>query len=198
MQDVSSSDSEDDSPKCPSGLINAPEGERARRIHQKSNFVTVLESMRVTKGPFYVPLCRMVALPRVRPVQEVDVCALQKRFEGGYIDGDRSFYISLFDDFEKTCDISPEIKATWDSHWHSANEKFEEFLGSNPEYAGFSGKMFFVWDGNHRLNAWWRFISEVHPNDKTWHYSVSSVVLNPKGQISVLLNCMHDVNWYSI
>ena len=158
--------------------------------------MSVLERMRVTKGPFYVPLCRMVALPRVRPVQEIDVCALQKRFEGGYIDGDRAFYISILDDTENTRDVSPEVIAGWDPHWQSANEKFEEFLGSNPEYAEFSGKMFFVWDGNHRLNAWWRFITEVHPTDSAWHYSVSSVVLNPRGQISVLLNRMHDVNWY--
>ena len=196
LQDISSSDSEDERPKCPSGLIDAPEGERARRVYQKSNFVTVLESMRVTKGPFYVPLCRMLALPRVRPLQEVDVCALEKRFEGGYIDGDRAFYISVLDDSENTCEVSPEIESTWDPHWKAANDEFEEFLGSNPEYACFQRKMFYVWDGNHRLNAWWRFIDGVHPSDRNWHYSVSSVVLNPKGQISVLLNCMHDVNWY--
>jgi hypothetical protein len=195
MQEISSSDSEDDTPKCPSGLTNAPEGERARRVHQKSNFVGVLESMRATNGPFYVPLCRMVALPKVRPVQEVDVCALQKQFEGGYIDGDRAFYISLYDDTENTQDVSSEIVDSWDAHWQSANERFEEFLLSRPEYSGFRGKMFFVWDGNHRLNAWMRFITDVHPTDPTWHYAVSTVVLNPKGQISVLLNCMHDVNW---
>lgn len=177
-------------------MKNNQEGERARRLHQKTNFATVIESMRVTKGPFFVPLCRMVPLPRVRPIQEVDVSALQKRFEGGYIDGDRSFYISIFNDEEMTRDVSPEIMATWDPHWLSANAKFEEFLLSNPDYANFRGKMFFVWDGNHRLKAWYNFINDVHSTEIAWHYSVSSVVLNPQGRISVLLNCMHDVNWY--
>jgi hypothetical protein len=57
--------------------------------------------------------------------------------------------------------------------------------------------MFFVWDGNHRFTAWWRHINAQHVDDLLWHYSVFCIVFDPKGCITLLLNCMHDVNWWA-
>ena len=54
--------------KCPIGLRDSKEGEQARRLHQKSDFVKVLDSMRIPLGRFYVPFCRMIPLPKVRPI----------------------------------------------------------------------------------------------------------------------------------
>jgi hypothetical protein len=180
---------------CPSGLHNSNEEECAKRLQQRSNFVSVLESMRVTNHCFYVPLRRMITLPRVQPIQEVDVKTLEKRFEGGYIDGDRAFLISLFDDKESTMEVTEDRIATWDAHWKEVNDRFEEQLLSDPQYASFSGKMFFIWDGNHRHFAWWRHTNKEHSEDLDWHYSVFSIVVNPSGRILSLLNYMHDVNW---
>lgn len=195
-QDLSLSDSENSTfLKCPIGLRDSKEGEQARRLHQKSDFVKVLDSMRIPLGRFYVPLCRMIPLPKVRPIQEVDVATLEKRFEGGYIDGDRAMYISIFDDHLSSMNVTEEHIASWDPHWRDVNERFENQLQSNPDYVAFRGKMFFVWDGNHRFTAWWRHINAQHVDDLLWHYSVFCIVLDPKGRITLLLNCMHDVNW---
>ena len=68
--------------KYPTGLRVSKEGEQARRLHQKSDFVKVFDSMRIPLGKFYVPLCEMIHLPKVRPIQEVDVVIFEKRFEG--------------------------------------------------------------------------------------------------------------------
>ena len=32
-----------------------------------------------------------------------------------------------------------------------------------------ASKMFYVWEGNHRLMAWWRNIYKHHLLDKNWH-----------------------------
>ena len=37
-------------------------------------------------------------------------------------------------------------------------------------------------------------MNEVHQDDIAWHYSISCIVLNPKGKVLVLLNYMHNVN----
>lgn len=137
----------------------------------------------------------MIPLPRVRPIQAVDVAILEKRFEGGYIDGDRALYVSIYDDHESTTNVTEELIASWDPHWRDVNERFEKELASNPDLASFQGKMFFVWDGNHRYTAWWKHINTEHANDIRWHYSVFCIVLDPKGRITSLLNCMHDINW---
>lgn len=114
--------------------------------------------------------------------------------KGRYIDGDCAFYILVFDDREKTRDVTSDIILIWNLHWIVANERFEELLKSTPELVAFSGKMFFVWDGNHRFIAWSRYISELHADDPGCHYVVQSIVLNPSGQTSLLLSCMHDVS----
>jgi hypothetical protein len=41
----------------------------------------------------------------------------------------------------------------------------------------FSGKMFMVWDGNHRLQAWLSIINDDHGQDQSWHFSMESIVL---------------------
>ncbi|KAG0596742.1 hypothetical protein M758_UG281300 [Ceratodon purpureus] len=52
-----------------------------------------------------------------------------------------------------------------------------------------------VWDGNHRLQAWMPIIEHEHIGDIEWHYSVESVILEPKGNIPSNLTALHEVNW---
>jgi len=53
-------------------------------------------------------------------------------------------------------------------------EEFEEFLQSKPSLHHLMGKMFHVWDGNHRLQAWYPYINEVHAKNKSRHVQVTS------------------------
>jgi hypothetical protein len=53
------------------------------------------------------------------------------------------------------------------------NVAFEEALNSDEDLHRFSGRMFYVWDDNLRLQAWMPYISKVHPCDFSWHIVIS-------------------------
>jgi hypothetical protein len=38
--------------------------------------------------------------------------------------------------------------------------------------------MFFVWDGNHRLQAWLPYIDWMHKTKENWHVAIDSIILN--------------------
>jgi hypothetical protein len=46
-----------------------------------------------------------------------------------------------------------ERRNSWDGHWKVVNDELEEFLQSKTSLHHLIGKMFHVWDGNHRLQA---------------------------------------------
>jgi hypothetical protein len=125
---------------------------------------------------------------------EIDVQLLENKFVNGYREGDRLLYVSPYDKDGNTIDIRD--KDTWEQHWQSSNKSFEEILKNDKDYERFCGKMFFVWEGNHRVTAWRRHIDKVHGKDKGWHYSVDCIVLESTGSVALLLNAMHDVNMY--
>ena len=54
--------------------------------------------------------------------------------------------------------------------------------------------MFFVWDENHKLQAWWEFINKTHHLDYDWHYAVRAMVILTKNDITSILTTMHDIN----
>jgi hypothetical protein len=130
----------------------------------------------------------------VRPILTIDVQLLENEFVNGYREGDRVLYVSSYDKDENTMDIRDED--TWGEHWQFFNKSFAEILKNDKDYERFCDKMFFVWEGNHRVTAWRRHIDKVHGKDKEWHYSVDCIVLESTGSVTLLLNVMHDVNMF--
>ncbi len=65
----------------------------------------------------------------------------------------------------------------------------------DPDLAHMSGKMFFVWEGNYRLIAWWRHINKFHATESKWHISVDAIVVDPRKSIAIFFNTMNDINW---
>ena len=53
--------------------------------------------------------------------------------------------------------------------------------------------MFYVWEGYHRLTAWWRHINNHHPLDKDWHISAECIVVDPRNCIALFLNAELDI-----
>lgn len=47
-------------------------------------------------------------------------------------------------------------------YWKYASAKFDEFINEDDVFNKFVGKMFWVWDENHRLQAWRFFIDKHH------------------------------------
>ena len=54
--------------------------------------------------------------------------------------------------------------------------------------------MFWVWDGNYRLQAGRSVVDKHHVGEVTWHISVDSILLNPSPEIALLLTTMRDLN----
>lgn len=149
-----------------------------------------------TKGRLFIPLCRMISLPVVRPYLKTDVSQLASFFvKTGYLEGNGFFYVALQDNLGHTVDVTPAVTNSWSPEWREVNEDFEKTLQEDEDLRMFSNKMFQVWDGNHRLQAWYPIINEYHPRDINWHYRVESVILDPKGDIPAVIAALHEVNW---
>jgi hypothetical protein len=71
---------------------------------------------------------------------------------------------------------------------------FKAQLKANPHLKHLEGRLFFIYNDNHRFEAWIGFIEMLHRVDKKWHISVESICLDMKKKIRLLLNAIHDVN----
>lgn len=148
------------------------------------------------KGKVHIPLCRMMALPVVRPSLKNDVLTLSSHFTScGYLEGNGYFYVALEDNHGKTRDVTKAISDQWSNEWKIRNEEFEQELLADDDLKVFSNKMFMVWDGNHRLQAWLPVIDQFHSGDLSWHFKVESIILDPKGEVALVLEALHEVNW---
>lgn len=141
----------------------------------------------------------MVCLPIVRPFLKNDVMKLASHFyKNGYMEGNDVFYVAIEDNAGKTLDVTPEIEGTWSPHWLTINADFERMLAADPVLKVFCKKMFYISDGNHRMQAWMPIINNDHYDEIGWHYNVESIILEAKGDVVSMLTAQHEVNWYKI
>ena len=190
---------EDEDESMPEGLT-ADQSEIMLRKRQKRDSNSVINRLRIepeAKSRFSIPLCRLRTLPLVRSINEVDVQRLENEFITGYRDGNRVLYVAIYNDKAETLDVTSDLYDSWSGHWQSANDRFEAELVADPDLARFSGKMFYVWEGNHRVTAWWRHVNSFHRDDEAWHILVHCIVLDPRNETGVLLDAMNDINWYA-
>lgn len=167
------------------------------RGRQKLNSVATITSLRlkpVSASRFDIPLCRMVAMPMVRPTLPGDLKKLEQEFVHGYREGAAVFYVSVTNEEGNTQEVTDEDKTMWGPLWTAENDKFNKHLDTIPELREFSKLMFFVCDGNHRRQAWMNHIQRLHKSEASWHYSVDSIVLDTKDRISAVMQVMHDIN----
>ena len=148
------------------------------------------------KGRLFIPLCRLLPLSVVRPYLKIDVSQLATHFMiDGYMEGNGFFYVALEDNHGHTNEVTPTVVAKWSSEWKEVNDKFEKKLLADVDLKIFSNKMFMVWDGNHRLQAWMPIIEQFHTHDINWHFCVESVILEPRGNVPSMIAALHEVNW---
>lgn len=169
------------------------------RGRQKLNSVATISSLRMkptSSSRFFIPLCRMVAMPMVRPTLQSDLAKLEHEFVHGYREGAAVFYVSLTNEDGKTQEVTAADMESWGPLWNAQNEIFNAYLESVPELKCLTNLMFFVCDGNHRRQAWMNHIERLHKDDPSWHYLVDSIVLETKDRIGVVMQVMHDINKY--
>jgi hypothetical protein len=143
---------------------------------------------------FDIPLYRMVYMLLVHPTLAIDIKRLEAKFTHGYRPRPPVFYVSICNKKGEERAMKDEDTSNSGPHWTSVNDEFEEKLASNPHLKFLCGRMFFVCDGNHRFKAWTCYISQLHSNDRKWHYLVDIICLDANGKASLLLNAMHDIN----
>jgi len=171
--------------------------EASKRKLEKTDFNSVINSLRIrplSKSRLSIPICRLEPLPLVRPILEFDVQLLENEFLNGYREGDRVLYVSIVNDRGESLCVTEDKLSSWGPIWQQANDVFEESLSQDEDLKGFKGKMFWVWEGNHRVTAWRRHIDKVHADEEEWHYSVDCICLNAMDATGVLLDAMNDVN----
>ena len=119
---------------------------------------------------------------------------MQANFIHGYRRGAAIFYAPTieFGGLERV--VTDANRQLWDKLWRKRDEEFEYFLGLYSELQTLSNKFFFIWDSNHRRQAWTNFISQCYQDNYNWHYQVRSIVLYTKDDVASILTTMHDIN----
>ena len=167
------------------------------RARQKLNSVATISSLRfqpLSSSRFCIPLCRMLAMPMVRPTLASDLSKLEQEFVHGYREGASVFDVTITDEEGKSQEVMESDKASWGPIWNAKNDIFNTFLSSDPHLARFTNLMFFVCDGNHRRQAWLNHIDRLHRTDESWHYLVDSILLETNGKIGLVMQVMHNIN----
>lgn len=142
-----------------------------------------------------IPLCRMVAMTEVRKPLEVDIQKLRAEFTRGYRRGSPAFYVATKSFAMEETIVTAQMRKGWSKLWQKADRDFERALKSNPDLVKFSNKMFHVWDGNHRLLAWYPLIEWNHMHDPAFHVPVKSIVLSiSSANRKEILHAMTDWN----
>ena len=142
-----------------------------------------------------IPLCRMQSMPSVRTPLEIDIQRLRAEFTEGYRRGNASLIVSITSADMQEMEVTEEIREGWSEMWRTEDAAFEERLQENPGLRRFSNKMFYVWDGNHRLMAWYPLINERHPSDSEFHVPVRCTLVKVTDENKLkLLSAMRDVN----
>ena len=167
------------------------------RTRQKLNSVSTIANLRFqpfSLSRFFIPLCRMVAMPMVRPTLASDLVKLEQEFVYGYREGAAVFYVTTTNEDGNTQEVVEADRASWGPIWNAKNDVFNKFLLSDPHLAHLTNMMFFVCDGNHRRQAWLNHIERLHRTEDSWHYLVDSILLETNGKVGLVMQVMHNIN----
>jgi hypothetical protein len=167
------------------------------RTRQKLNSVSTIISLRfqpVSSSRFCIPLCRMLAMPMVRPTLASDLAKHEQEFVYGYKEGASVFYVTTTNEDGKTQEVLEADKAAWGPIWNAKNDVFNTVLLSDPNLAHLTNIMFFVCDGNHRRQTWLNHIDKLHRNEDSWYYLVDSILFETNGKVGLVMQVMHNIN----
>ena len=167
-----------------------------RRI-QKGDSIDILLELRMKPEDLFrlhIPLCRLVAMPMVRPTLACDITKLEQEFAGGYRDGAAVFYIFTTNEEGHSEEFTDEDISMWDPIWREKNEVFTRYLDPRSELKFMKNLKFFICDGNHRCLAWMNVIERCYPVNPKWHFLVDCILLETKGRTELVMQVMHDIN----
>lgn len=130
------------------------------------------------REPPRIPLCRLMTMEAVQTLQQASLHQMKTDFiRNGYVDKFLEFHISETNAQGQRVSVSDFIE-DWDPLWKAANEEFERECDEFVEFHELKHMMFWVFDGNHRLNAWTQVAAE-YPHDPKYHPRVRFSLLKP-------------------
>ena len=164
----------------------------------RSNSHTILARAAETPiSEIDISLCRMVVMTDVRQPLEIDIQKLRSEFTMGYKRGGPVFCVALRNLSMEEGIVTDEMRKGWSKLWQKSDREFERVLNTSPYLKKFSNRMFYVWDGNHRLLAWYPFIASNQRNNPALHVPVKAIVLRvEENNRKELLHAMTDWNKY--
>jgi hypothetical protein len=169
------------------------------RATRNVNSIATIAALRLkafSLSHMLVPLCRVVAMPIMRPTLSSDLASLEDEFVHGYWEGAAMFYLSTTNEAGQIEKVTDEDLASWGPYWCAINARFEEYLSSVPGLRDLRGVKFLVCDGNHQRQVWMNVISCLHFINPSRKYMVDSIVLETQGKLGVVMLAMHNINKY--
>ena len=103
-----------------------------RRIQKGDSIDILLDLCMKPKELFrlHIPLCRLVAMPMVKPTLACDITKLKQEFAGGYYDIVAVFYVFTTNEEGQSEEFSDEEMSKWDPIWREKNKVFTRYLES--------------------------------------------------------------------
>ena len=133
--------------------------EELRKAVRSNSHVILARAAETLISEIDIPLCRMIVMTDVRQPLEIDIQKLRSEFMMGYKRGGLVFYVALRNFNMEEGIVTDEMRKGWSKLWQKAEREFKSILNTSPYLKKFSNRMFYVWDGNHRLLAWYLFIA---------------------------------------
>ena len=87
----------------------------------------------------------------VRPILEFDVQLLENEYFNDYREGDRVLYVSVVNDRGESLCVTKDKLRFSDPMWQQVNNVFEQSFFRDEDLKVFKDKLFWVWEGNHRV-----------------------------------------------
>ena len=167
------------------------------RCIQKGDSIDILSDLRMKPDELfclYIPLCRLVAMPMVRPTLACNITKLEQEFAEGYRDGVAVFYVFTTNEEGQSEEFNDEEMSKWDPIWREKNKVFTCYLESRRELNFLKNLKFFICDGNHRRLAWMNVIDKYYILVPKWHFVVDCILLETKGRSELVMQVMYDIN----
>ena len=164
---------------------------------RKGYSIDILSDLRMKPKELFclhIPLCKLVAMPMVRPTLACDITKLEQEFVGGYRDGVAVFYVSTTNEEGQSEEFSNEEMSKWDPIWREKNEVFTPYFESQRELNFLKNLKVFICNGNHRRLAWMDVNDRCYTLVPKWHFVVDCILLETKGRLELVMQVMHDIN----
>jgi hypothetical protein len=164
----------------------------------KANLIATVEALHLkptSLSRMPIPLCRLFAMPIVRPTLSSDVALLEKDFVYGFQEGAAMFYLFTTNEAGLIDKVLDENLQSCSPLWYSSNDRFKDYL-SSIALKHLKGVKFSICDGVHQRQAWWNVISRLHSTDLSWYYIVDSIVLETQHKPGVVKLMIHDIDKY--